>query len=373
MPPGALPAERHARRVRSREGLDRVHLDEAGAADRLPGRFALPDRPEELAVLEHLGPDALVDAAAQVLDELAVDVLGHRLRRSCRRRSTTLGRPRSLPESRDELDVVEPGLARRPAPAAEKAGHFEGVVGAGIELDVDPASSPVCRRDRRRPPVVLAVDVDLGAAARARDEVLRLDPAAEPIARIGPDRDGREPRGVGALRAEEIVTLRPPLCAGRSRRRSVASPSRCQLRAATPLGFWPSISSNEPLTTNWVTPASSSPTMVSPDLQPAMSNKSAPAARTIEAREAWLWRAFTLPPPRPGWPAPRVGLAEIRIAEPSSAERNLPRSSAPVNAAAVSRPDPRLSMNRIGQLCPAPAVSVSRPPAFCLDRVIEYG
>ena len=33
----------------------------------------------ELAVLQHLGPDAAVDAAAQVLDELAVDVLRDRV------------------------------------------------------------------------------------------------------------------------------------------------------------------------------------------------------------------------------------------------------------------------------------------------------
>ena len=200
-PARARARERHARRVAAREGLDLVHLDQAGLADRLPGRFALADRPEEFAVLEHLGPDPLVDAAAQVLDELAVDVLGHRLP-GLAAVDHDLGRAEILAGEPNQLDVVEPGLARRPAPATEEARHFEGVVGAGVELDIDLA--PIQRpRERRRPPVLLAVDVDLGAPARAGDEVLRLDEAAELVARVGLDGDGRDPRGVGAFRARD--------------------------------------------------------------------------------------------------------------------------------------------------------------------------
>ena len=38
-----------------------------------------PNRIKELAVFQHFGPNAAIDAAAEVLDELAVDVLRHRL------------------------------------------------------------------------------------------------------------------------------------------------------------------------------------------------------------------------------------------------------------------------------------------------------
>src|SRR5208337_3918524 len=44
----------------------------------LPGRSLPVDRIEELTVLQHFGPDAAVDAATQVLDELSVDVFGDR-------------------------------------------------------------------------------------------------------------------------------------------------------------------------------------------------------------------------------------------------------------------------------------------------------
>ena len=50
----------------------RVEEHAAGGSGCPPGRFI--ERQEELAVLEFLGPDAVVDAAAQVLDELAIDI-----------------------------------------------------------------------------------------------------------------------------------------------------------------------------------------------------------------------------------------------------------------------------------------------------------
>ncbi len=112
----------------------------------------------------------------------------------------------------DELDVVEPGLARRPAPAAEEAVDLEGVVGPGVELDLGlgPVLGP---GDGRRPPVAEAVDVDLGAAARSGLDVLGLDESAEPVAGVGPDRDGREPGGVCALlgRDRDAPPARAPL------------------------------------------------------------------------------------------------------------------------------------------------------------------
>src|SRR6476660_1137133 len=65
------------------------HRDRAGWTDHLPRRCAddrelrifevtvrlilIRNRIVECSVLEHLGPDAAVDAAAEVLDELAVD------------------------------------------------------------------------------------------------------------------------------------------------------------------------------------------------------------------------------------------------------------------------------------------------------------
>ena len=48
-------------------------------ADGLPGRLLLADGIEELSIFEHFGPNAAVNAAAQVLDELPIDVLRHRL------------------------------------------------------------------------------------------------------------------------------------------------------------------------------------------------------------------------------------------------------------------------------------------------------
>jgi hypothetical protein len=115
-----------------------------------------------------------------VLDELAVDILGYRFAGFF-----GVNRHFRLAEffarNADEFHVVEPGLPRSPAPAAEEARHFEGVVGAGVELDLDPG--PILgARDRRRPPLFFAVDVDEGPAARARDQVLGLDPAAQFIA-----------------------------------------------------------------------------------------------------------------------------------------------------------------------------------------------
>ena len=50
----------------------------------LVGIVVLGDREVELAILEHLGPDPAVDAASQVLDELAVDERRDRLARLVR-------------------------------------------------------------------------------------------------------------------------------------------------------------------------------------------------------------------------------------------------------------------------------------------------
>ena len=60
------------------ERLGGVHRDRIGRAERFPGRLLVADGREELAVFEHFGPNPAVDAAAQVLDELAVDVLRDR-------------------------------------------------------------------------------------------------------------------------------------------------------------------------------------------------------------------------------------------------------------------------------------------------------
>jgi len=65
-------------RVLPDEWFRALHLAHLGPHHGLPGRLLVIHRVEELAVFEHLGPDPAVDAAAQVLDELAVDILRDR-------------------------------------------------------------------------------------------------------------------------------------------------------------------------------------------------------------------------------------------------------------------------------------------------------
>jgi hypothetical protein len=48
-------------------------------ADDFPGRFFTAHRIVELAVFEHLGPDAAINAPAEMFDKLAVYVLRYRL------------------------------------------------------------------------------------------------------------------------------------------------------------------------------------------------------------------------------------------------------------------------------------------------------
>ena len=75
---GLVAGQRDPRAVFAYEGRFPDHRHRLRGADGLPGRLALADRVEELAIFEHFGPDAAVDAAAEVLDELAVNVLGDR-------------------------------------------------------------------------------------------------------------------------------------------------------------------------------------------------------------------------------------------------------------------------------------------------------
>src|SRR5512143_3808773 len=92
-----------------------------------------------------------------------------------------------------------------------------------------------------------------------------------------------------------IETLRAPACPADSTAKA-ASLARCQLRDVQPFGFGPSISSNEPLATNWVTPASSSLAPAGPVLQLARTARIPQTARRISSRAEWSRRVFIGPP-----------------------------------------------------------------------------
>ena len=97
----AIAGQRDLRSMRADKGLVAVHRHLFGRPDGFPRRLLRSDRVEEFSVFEHFRPDAAVDAAAEVLDELAVNVLRQRLAglagvdrdaRRLRRRIGTLGR-----------------------------------------------------------------------------------------------------------------------------------------------------------------------------------------------------------------------------------------------------------------------------------------
>ena len=103
------------------------------------------------------------------------------------------------------------------------------------------------------------------------------------------------------------MTLRPPAVPGRVDGEDRVA-ARCQLRAVQPLGFSPSISSNEPLATNWVTPASSSPALGAPGLQAVTAitiERMIPQAATgpNQAQRSGSREVFIVPPSRSGRPS----------------------------------------------------------------------
>ncbi len=142
-----------ARRVPPDKRLVPAHGKTLGRADDPPrrsaddgeGRFAQRpvraivggDGVVELPVFEHLGPNAAVDAASEMLDELAVDVQRHRflhlagLDGDARRR-------RLPPTQLRQFNVVVPRLAGRLAPAAQQAVDLQRGLILDVELDLDP-------------------------------------------------------------------------------------------------------------------------------------------------------------------------------------------------------------------------------------------
>ncbi len=56
-----------------------IHLHPGWITDNLPGRGFSSNRKEKFPILKHLSPDSAVDAAAKMLDELAVDVFRNRM------------------------------------------------------------------------------------------------------------------------------------------------------------------------------------------------------------------------------------------------------------------------------------------------------
>ena len=171
----------------------RGHRHAARLADERPGRFPLRHRMEELAVFQHLRPDAAIDAAAEVLDELAVDVLRHR-----RARQPGIDRDGRRQRSRRQhlqRHVVEPRRAARAAPTAEEAVDLDGVVAVGVELERHPR--PVVRaRDSLGVGAAQPVEIHQRAHSRAGVDLVGLDPGAQAVARVGPDWRDSRPRGV---------------------------------------------------------------------------------------------------------------------------------------------------------------------------------
>jgi hypothetical protein len=184
------------RRLSTDKGCLAAHHDVRSIADNRPRRFFRARRVVELAVLEHLRPDAAVDAASEVLDELTVDVLRHRRPRSCR--IDRDGGCERLGRQQLEADVVVPGRAPRAAKAAEEAVDLERVVAARVEVEAHLGPVPGAA-DRRRLQALEVVEVEQRALAGPRLHVLRLDPAAEPIAGERFDDDEDRPGGVAAI------------------------------------------------------------------------------------------------------------------------------------------------------------------------------
>ena len=118
------------RRVRPHERLRPRHRHAARLAEDRPRRLPFRHGVEELPVVDHLGPDATVDAAAQMLDELAVDVLRHRRGRADAASTSIVG------------PCARPG-AQAPAITSPTATHDD------THLRLIAASSPA---SARRPP-----------------------------------------------------------------------------------------------------------------------------------------------------------------------------------------------------------------------------
>ena len=176
-------------------GDDRVHPDAVGVPCRFPDGIRRVNGIEELAVLEHLRPDALVDAAPQMFDELAVDVLGHR-REQFRRFDRHLGFQSARREEL-EFDVIEPGGSRGLPPTAEKAVEREGVVGPAVEVELQPR--PILSSADRLGLDIGAVEAKQSSPARPRIEVLSLDPAPQAVPGKRPGRDDGRPGSITAI------------------------------------------------------------------------------------------------------------------------------------------------------------------------------
>ncbi len=191
-----LRCRTEGRRLGADVGRRTVHGQRGGVAEDAPGRLLAGRRVEELPVLEHLGPDAAVDAAAQVLDELAVDVLRDRLA-GAGRVDRSLGANLTCGEQLDG-EIVEPGPAGRFAPTAEQAVDLDGVVGARVELEGD--LRPIVGAGERRGAGTLhPVQVEQRAPARGRGQLLGADPAGQPVAGERSHRHDRAPGEVAPL------------------------------------------------------------------------------------------------------------------------------------------------------------------------------
>ena len=167
------------------------------AARPLPRRVARCDQIEELAVLEHLGPDPAVDAPAQVLDELAVDVGRDRAELLAQ---IDQGRGTLAVALVDELEahVVEPRLARGLAPAAEEAVGEH--LGAAARLELHGHFRPVLRaRESGGFCAADGMDIEQRAAARRDRHVLGLDPARQAVDGVGVHRHADLPGHVAPL------------------------------------------------------------------------------------------------------------------------------------------------------------------------------
>src|SRR4030042_3690014 len=154
-------------------GDDRVHPDAVRLPAGLPDGIRGVHGVEELAVLEHLRPDALVDAAAEVLDELAIDVLRHR--RQCFRRLDRYLRFQGPSRKEFELYVIEPGRAGGLPPAAENAVERKDVVGPAFEDELHPG--PVLRSGDGLAPDIGAVEAEKRAPDRPPLGGLGFNPA----------------------------------------------------------------------------------------------------------------------------------------------------------------------------------------------------
>jgi len=173
--------------VLAHEGSVRRHGQGAVPAEHPPRGLRLAGGVEELAVLDHLRPDATVDAPAEVLDELAVyeltDRRSHLVGMDGRREAQGRGAQKL------QFQVVVPRRSGGEPPAAIEAVHQDGVAPPRLEYRLH-ARPVLCAGERLRADGLDLVDIEQRPGATGHgDQVLCADPARQPVAGEGSNRD----------------------------------------------------------------------------------------------------------------------------------------------------------------------------------------